>query len=661
MTRPAALQLAIQAHRHGRLEEAGVLYAEARSQEPVDAEILHLSGVLEFQRGRFTLALGFFDQSLALDARRAEAHVGRGNALLELKEPGAALASYEAALRIQQNSLDAHFNRGNAFLDLGRFTEAISCFETARDLDPTFAPALNNLGLALAAEGNLEGAIASFEAALAQDPGYLEAWLSKGNAQMTQQDFRAALKSYDAALLVQPDAAGAHLGRGNALAQLHDFEGAKSSLERALLLMPDHAPAHCNLANVLAQQRDLDAAKVSYGRALELDPHFSPAALNWGNACLEAGDLEGAVAAFEQAIALAPNSAEARNNLGLAWMRLQRPQAARGCFDRALALEPHFARAHVNRAMLALLTGDFEQGWSEYEWRWRLHDTSFVAQRRASAAPLWLGAERLAGKTLLLHAEQGFGDTLQFCRYAPLAAQMGARVILEVPAPLVELLRTLDGVHSVFTSGSDARHDLQAPLMSLPLAFKTTLSSIPNRVPYLAVDARRVQHFASLLGPKVRPRVALVWSGGVRSRDLEPWSVDERRNIRFETLLRALPTGLEILSLQKGTAESELHGSAAAMGVPVRDLSAHLHDFADTAAALHHVDVLVSVDTAVAHLAGALGKPTLLLNRFDTCWRWLLDRDDSPWYPAVRLYRQAHRGDWSEVLKRITRELASRF
>lgn len=334
------------------------------------------------------------------------------------------------------------------------------------------------------------------------------------------------------------------------------------------------------------------------------------------------------------------------NNLGGALSDLGRPAEALACYDRALAIRPDDVSAHFGRSRPLLLRGEYAEGWREFEWR-RRGGTAEAIKLRGFAQPQWQG-EDVAGKTLLLHAEQGFGDTLQFCRYASLVGAT-ARVILEVQPPLVRLCSSLAGVAQVVARGEPPpAFDLHCPLMSLPLAVGTTLDTIPSEVPYLAADPELVAGWRERLAGLDGLQVGLVWAGSLRPEP-ELSAIDRRRSI---TLAMMAPlgeaSGVSFISLQKR--EPGAQSANAELGLALHDFTANLQDFADTAALIEALDLVISVDTSVAHLAGALGKPIWLLNRFDTCWRWLLDRDDSPWYPQLRQFRQPRPGDWNSAL-----------
>jgi tetratricopeptide (TPR) repeat protein len=346
-----------------------------------------------------------------------------------------------------------------------------------------------------------------------------------------------------------------------------------------------------------------------------------------------------------------PDSTNAMVNRGNALRYLGRFDEAIASFDRALAIEPELAEAHWNKGLLLLSRGDFENGLAEYEWRWRREDEF---KPRDFAQPQWQGGD-LAGKTILLHAEQGFGDSIQFLRYVPLVVAKGARVVLELPDALMPLVGRIDGVITMVGRGQRLPDfDLHCPLLSLPLAFGTTLSSIPPFTPYLQPPAERMTKWRVLIPRTGRPRVGLVWSGKPSHKN------DRNRSIAFVRLspLLARP-GIDFVSLQREYRESD-RASLATFPNLLR-LDAALSDFADTAAVIESLDLVITVDTAVAHLAGAMGKPVWILLSAVLDWRWLLEREDSPWYPTARLFRQTEIGRWDSVINRVALELGSYF
>jgi hypothetical protein len=345
-------------------------------------------------------------------------------------------------------------------------------------------------------------------------------------------------------------------------------------------------------------------------------------------------------------VRLRPNYPEAHNNLGAALYALGRPAEAEASYHEALRLRANYPEVHNNLAYALLLAGRFEEGWKEYEWRWKAKPLWIGA--RDFSAPLWRG-EAIGDRTILLHSEQGLGDTLQFCRYAPLVV-CGAGIILEVQAPLVRLLSRLAGVTEIVARGDGLPpFDLHCPLMSLPLAFGTTLETVPAATPYLSADPALAANWQERLVGLDGLRVGLVWAGRRWLNFPAAAAVDRRRSIALKVLAPlGEVSGVSFVSLQKDGPAAE--AADPPHGLMLHDFTAYLHDFEDTAALIANLDLVISVDTSIAHLAGALGKPVWLLNRFDTCWRWLLNRDDSPWYPTLRQFRQPRAGDWNSAV-----------
>jgi tetratricopeptide (TPR) repeat protein len=498
-------------------------------------------------------------------------------------------------------------------------------------LDPASLPLPERLARALALyrRGKLLRAQALCEEIIDINPRAFDAMHLLGVIALQTGNLAKAVALLGTAVDINPDCAEAHCSRGVALQRLKRWDEALASYDQAIALRPDYAKAYNNRGLVLHAMKRWDAALESYQRAVSIDS----------------------------------NCAGAYANRAALLHELNRLDEALSDHNRALEITPDFAGARQNRAYTLLLQGDLEKGWIDHEWRWQNDEAGGLRERRHFKQPLWLGGEPIAGRTILLHSEQGLGDTLQFCRYAKLVADLGARVILEVPSPLKTLLASLEGAAQVVaTDEALPAFDCYCPLMSLPLAFKTTLANIPARIPYLRSRVDKVLHWRARLGKKTKLRVGLVWSGGFRPHQPELWAVNERRNIPLAQLAALNDPNVEFYSLQKGEpAQSEAAElrSKHWNGPALIDHTNQLLDFSDTAALIENLDLVISVDTATAHLAGALGKPVWILNRFDSCWRWLLDRSDSPWYPTVRLYRQEQPGDWDGVVQRVRNDLTA--
>ena len=438
-----------------------------------------------------------------------------------------------------------------------------------------------------------------------------------------------------------------------ACAAARNLERAIELFEQAIALDPSRAEPYYKRANVLKDMGRYDAAIASYDQAIARRPDYAHAYCNRGVVEHALGRAETALASYERAIALDRTDFMAPYNRALLMQDCSRWEEAVADYDRAIALNPQFADALYNRSMAQLFLGDFEAGWPGYEWRWVNAQRLGIGGARRFTQPRWHG-EDIAGKRLLLYAEAGLGDTLQFCRYAPLCARAGATVILEVQSPLVGLLERLEGVSRVIAAGSvPPTFDYQSPLLSLPLAFKTKLHTIPAPPSYLRAEDPRIEQWRIRLGPRNKPRIGLVWSGNPRN------ALDARRSIRLADWIGHLPIECEYYRLQTNVREADRAALESAPSIFSFDDA--LLDFENTAALCACLDVVITVDTSLAHLAGALGIRTWLLLAHTPDFRWLRDREDTPWYPSVKLYRQAAAGDWTAVFERVAADLLREF
>jgi Flp pilus assembly protein TadD len=442
----------------------------------------------------------------------------------------------------------------------------------------------------------------------------------------------------------------------NALAALHfqkgDPDRALAFGTRAVAARPDLAEAHYNRALALQALGRLEEAVAGYDRAIALRPDYAAAFYNRGVVEEDLGRPDRALVSYDRALALNPNLVEALNNRGLIQQSRHRLDEALADYDRAIALRPDLPDGYWNRGMALLLKGELAEGFALYETRWTRPGLKETV--RPMSAPQWSGREPIAGARLLVHSEQGLGDTLQVCRYVTLAARAGADVILEVPGVLTRLMASLEGAGQMVVRGDPPPpYDLHCPVMSLPRAFGTDLATIPAPERYLAAPADRAQAWAARLGPRDRPRVGLAWRGSPTHRN------DHNRSLALSVLLAALPDGADYISLQKDLPQEELAALTAAGRL--QGYADELTDLAETAALCEQLDLVISVDTSIAHLAGALGRPTWVLLPHNPDWRWMLNRADSPWYPTARLYRQPAPSDWGSVLGGVAADLAARW
>jgi Tfp pilus assembly protein PilF len=511
--------------------------------------------------------------------------------------------------------------------------------------------ALFNQGLALHQQGQFDEARLVYAQILARQPGHFDALYLSGVIASQGNQPELAVDLIGQAIAVNPNVGPAHCAHGNALLELSRCEEAISSYDRAIAINPAVAEVHYNRGIALRKMKRFEDAVASYDRAIAIRADYAQAHANRGNVLLDLQRHEEALASYDRAIAIMPAYADAHSNRGLALLELKHIAQSIASYDRAIAIRPDFVEAYWNKSLTLLTAGQLERGWELYEWRWK-RDESLQHAGRSFKQPRWLGSGSLEGKTILLHAEQGLGDAIQFCRYARLVKAMGATVLLEVPKSLLDLFKGLQGVDGLIESGRELpAFDYHCPLLSLPWAFKTDLTTIPQSSPYLSSRADRRALWRERLGNKTKPRIGLAWSGNSAYKN------DRNRSLPLAQVMQYLPEEFDYVSLQKDVRDEE---KAILRKRAIAHYGDHLRDFADTAALCDLVDLVVSVDTSVAHLAGAMGKPTFVLLPYAADWRWLLDRTDSPWYESVTLYRQKNDKLWAPVLCQIASDLLKR-
>jgi tetratricopeptide (TPR) repeat protein len=590
---------------------------------PTSSELNDL-GIDLFLQGKVTEAAEHFRQALSILPSYANAHNNLGNALKAQGLADEAMACYQQALRLDPNHANAHNNLGLVFYARGEFAQAAECFWQALRIHPNYVSAQNNLGQALASQGQRTQAIECFRRALLLSPHHVDALINLGNALQEQKQWDRAVDCY----------------------------------RQALHVNPNNADAHYNLGNALIGLKQLAEATECYRRALATDPNHTKARNNLGNALKDQGKLAEAVACYEHVLSKDPRNAEAHNNMGIAYKDQGQLQKAEDSFARSLALDANQKIALWNRGLLRLSQGDFARGWTDYEYRWAQPGTV----PRVFQQPRWDGSA-LTGKTILIYAEQGLGDTIQFIRYLPMVKQRGGTVVFECQPSLFKLLNGVQGVDQLVRAGETLPpFDVQIPLLSLPGLFGATLTNIPAEVPYLHADPKLREHYQEILRRTARRKpagdtheserdftIGIVWQGSLTQ-------LGDRRSLpltHFAGIAR-LPK-VQLVSLQVGPATIDL----ASASFPVLDLGSRFNPncLSDLAAALTSLDLAVTIDTAAAHLAGALGVKAHVALAFAPDWRWLLDRSDCPWYPTLRLFRQTRVGAWNDVFARIEAEI----
>jgi tetratricopeptide (TPR) repeat protein len=556
---------------------------------------------------------------------------------------------YRTILDRQPGHFVALINLSNTLRAAGNIDAAISMARQAISLNGGVAVAHVNLAGALIENGRFDEAIAAARRAIAINPNIAEAHVNLANALTETREYDAAITAARQAIALNQNLPEAHYNLANALIANGQLDDAIAAYRHAIALRPRYPQALSNLANAFVEQRQPDDAIAAAQQAIAIHPAYAQARVNLGNALVDKDQLDDAIAAFRHAIALNPHLAEAHVNLGNALTAAGQLDSAIASYRQGIALKPDNAEAHLNLAM-ALLHVDMEQGWLEYDWRWKTRGNSSPISRFTQ--PLWDGSD-LNRRTILIHTEQGFGDTLQFFRYVPLLAQRGGRVIFEAPVELLRLLRQSSGVDQWVARGDPLpAFDLHCPLLVLPRLFGTTFENIPAQQEPLRPAPELLQHWRRRLEHQPPAlKVALAWAGSPTFKG------DRARSLSLGRLapLAAVPN-VTFYVVQKGPPAAQM--SNPPPGLHLVNLSPELNDFADTAAAMCRMDLVLTTDTSVAHLAGALGLPVWVMLQFMPDWRWLLHRDHSPWYPTMRLFRQNKPGDWQDVIRRVAQALS---
>jgi Flp pilus assembly protein TadD len=651
-----------------------------------DADLLS-TGIQFHQSGRVEEALAIYQQALAADPQNATALSLLGAACINLRRWDEAAEHLNAAVRINPNHPSAYDNLGVLLAKQNRLPEAVATFRRAAELNPNNPQTQLNLAAALDRNGERDGAIDAYRLAANLSPNSLKAnseaarllqtagrtteaipylrqraRLKSSDPEMrfelaaalaTAGQVGDAIAAYKETLLLKPDSAEVCVNLAQLYIDKREYELAADYARRATAMRPRFAEAHLNLASALSGLKRNDEAKAALAECIRLKPELAQAYNNLGNLLADELRFGEAELEYQRALALNPHNAQATYNLGIAILRQGDVAKSIGRFDKAIELSPAYAEAHHNRASALLLTGNLPEGLAEYEWRFRSRDFPTLRPRW----PIWDGSDP-AGKTIVLVAEQGLGDTLQFVRYARLLAERGARVIVECSPVLHPILSRTPGV-AQWTTPSDPppTADACVPIMSLPHRLQTTLATIPSDVPYIVADEQRENAWRDEIRGLGQFRVGIAWQGNPQA------PFDSERSIplsSFEPL--TLVPGVRLISLQKGFGSEQL--AAVADSWNVVDLGSRLDAnggaFLDTAAIMQHLDLVITSDTAMSHLAGALGVPAWVALTKVPDWRWLLDREDSPWYPTMRLFRQRTLGDWEGVFEKMAAELKDR-
>jgi tetratricopeptide (TPR) repeat protein len=648
-----ALRQAWQSYQSGDFANAESICRMLIAAIPQTAEPLTLLGLIAHKQHNLDLAQARFEQAIRLEPGDPRNYYSLGGVLHDRENYVESIQCYRKALQIQPDLVAAYYDMGNSFNRLKRYAEAVGSYRKALELKPDFVEAIYNVGNCFMDLNRFDEAAACYRQAIQIDAEFVAAYFNLAISCSELGQTSQAITCYQQALTLKPDMAEAHYNLGLILQENGNQEQAVACYRRALQLKPRFAEAYNNLGSVLQEQGKFEAALPCYRQALELKPEYADAHYNLGRLYHEVNRLSEAVACYQESLRLKPDYYKACNNLGKAYQDQLQPDRAIHCYRQALRIKPDYAEAHFNLATACLQTGNLVEGWHEYEWRFKREGWQKIYPHRLTK-PRWHG-EPFARQTLLVHAEQGQGDIIQFVRYLPMVKALGGTVVFETRESLTGLLENFPGIDRLTVLSADAppaqdQFDLYAPLLSLPGIFRTMLTTIPAAIPYIHAEPAKSacwKHRMDHSGLKV----GLVWVGT---------ATDPRRACplaKFGPVTEI--DGISVYGLQKGPAAQELKAKGLPEGVVITNLGDELRDFTDTAAVIENLDVVISIDTAVAHLAGAMGKPVWLLLPYSPDWRWLLHRTDSPWYPTMRLFRQPQPADWDSVVQAIALKLKS--
>ena len=675
-------------HERGELRAAASVYGVILKMDPRHADAMHLLGMTASSAGMIPMALDLIARAIKLNPRVAAYHSNLGSILQAQGLFAEAVAEHEQAILLDDKIAEVHLNLGLAEQSMGNLEAAIKCYERAAVLKPRMPEVWSNLGNALEEKGGHEEAIRHYRRALELRPEFPEAWYNLGNALQACEQWEESRTAYLQAIALRENFAEAHSNLANVLAALAESGEAERHFRRAIELRPNYADAHFNLGNLFAGKDRLLEAAAHFELALRTQPgmlrahnnlahvyrtleHYEEAEAhyriiprgdagyidaynNYGLTLLALGRHDEAEEITRHAADLLPGFGQTHCNLGAIYHSQNRIEEARACYQRALDLNPKLSKAQLNRGMIELVSGDFERGWRDYELRWE----DAPLHRRDFTQPQWQG-EEITGKRLLVHAEQGLGDTLQFMRYLPMVRERGSQLLFEVKPRLASLMREFADVTVCIEGEKLPDFDVHIPLLSLPLIFgHTSEEKLPRTVPYIRVpEAARAKCAARLQPRDGALHVGLLWAGN-------PSFLHDRFRFRSLPLEQMKPLldvpGVRYFSLQIGEQLEELRRDEE-LCKQIVDLSPYVDEMADTAAQIEALDLVISADSAVAHLAAGLGKPTWLLLPFAPDWRWMQKRRDTPWYPTMELFRQPTPGNWSPLIAEMRARLMAGF
>lgn len=642
-----ALREGLSHHQSGRLQQAERIYRDVLATDQNCAPAWYLLGALAHHAGHSEAAAQMIERAIRLGLKNCETYNNLGECYRCLGKHQEASDAYQASLQLNPNHAETLNNFGLLFNNLGRFPDAIPMLEKALILNPNLPAAHYNYGVTLAGLGRVDDSIKAWQAAVQLNPEYLLALKDLGITLQARGRVDEAVGVLRRLVERYPDFAEGHADYADALSAANMHEEAIREAKRALEFVPNRPDFHNTLGIVYYRAGRFEEALQATLKAVELDPNFVPAIDNIGNIYDKMENYVEAARWFERVLSIDPANLSTCKGLFTAYFKTNRCVEALELAERVLRHEPNHPRVHFDRGMILLAMGRYIEGFEEYEWRVRCKGFQYLS--RSFQQPLWDGSDQ-PGRTLLVYGEQGFGDIIQFIRYVPLVLQKGLKIIAEVSPPLCPIIESIPGITKVVPFGSLLpEFDLHSPLLSLPRIFKTTVETIPQQVPYLFPDKARIDRIRSSVAMHARGlKVGLVWGGNER--------VDPKRSTSIKSLsvLSDMPN-VSWFSLQTDEHREKLKDAPPEMNI--LDLGRGVNDFADTAAIMSEMDLIITIDTASAHLAGALGMKTWTLIPFVPDWRWFLTGDTTPWYPTMRLFRQEQPNDWAPTIAQIKNEL----
>lgn len=672
-----------QLHQQGLFNEAKKAYESLLKIQTKNAEALHGLGLIAYVQQKYQEGIKYINQAIQISPE-ANYFNNRGTVYFALKKYPEAEIDYKKALGLQPKLTDAKFNLANLYSEISRTQDALNFYDQILCDDPLHIEALYNRGNALKQEKRLEEARQDYDQVLRMNPKHQNALLNRGNVFLGMEELDLAIESYSLAIEIDVTFSEALICRANAYSLQKKYELATEDLKKVIQLRPDYKESYYGLANALKDQYHLHDAVTYYQKAIAIDPGYYDALTNLANTLRRLKVFDQAAVYYSQAVQARPNSAEAYSNLGNILHDIKRTDLAIDAYVKALEIDSKDQRALYNLGnifkelnqlddaleqfnyvlsldpdsietrfaigMIYLTQGKYKEGFALYELRWQRE--SLITKLREYEQPLWTGHESLENKTILIYIEQGLGDTIQFSRLIPELAKRGAQVLFEVQKPVINLMQQISGVTQVIPYEETLpEFDYYCPLLSLPAKLGLELDMIPLAQGYLKTQPNYVDKWQKILGIKTKPRIGLVCSGNPMHEN------DQNRSILLFDLIPFLPTEFEYVCLQKEMREVDRQ---MLQKYPLfKSYGDDLETFDDTAALCELMDIVISVDTSVAHLSGALAKKTYLLIPYCPDWRWMLNREDSPWYDAMKIYRQEYSNQWHTTFVKLANDLKS--